>query len=143
MDVYMNTSGKKKVLFVCTQNSARSQMAEGLLRSIYGDKYDVYSAGTNPHQVNPYAIKVMEEIGVSMSSHRSKSIDEFKDSQFDRVITVCDSARENCPYFTGGKEYLHHSFPDPALARGSEEDVLKTFRVVRQQIIDWIETEFA
>lgn len=134
---------KTKVLFVCTQNSARSQMAEGLLRNMYGNIYDVYSAGTNPYQVNPYAVKVMEELGISMSSHRSKSVAEFKNDQFDYVITVCDSARENCPYFAGGKKYLHHSFSDPALASGSDEEIMSTFREVRDEIKDWIITIFA
>lgn len=133
---------KKKVIFICTQNSSRSQMAEGLLRSMYGDRYVVYSAGTNPSMVNPFAIRVMDEIGIDISDHHSKSIGEFKDIEFDFVVTVCDSARENCPFFPGGRKYLHHSFTDPASARGSEKEILAFFRRTREEIKHWIKNTF-
>ncbi|MGE5544788.1 MAG: arsenate reductase ArsC [Bacillota bacterium] len=130
---------KKKVLFICTQNSARSQMAEGLLRSMYGDRYEVYSAGTNPFRVNPFAIAAMKNIGVDLSGHRSKSIDEFTDVDIDYAVTVCDSARESCPYFPKAKVILHHSFTDPAAVRGSEDFILAEFEKVRDEIKAWIE----
>jgi len=133
---------KKKVLFICTQNSARSQMAEGLFRSMYGNRYDVYSAGTRPFRVNPFAIRVMGEIGIDISNHRSKSVNEFQGIEFDYVVTVCDNAKENCPFFPGGKEYLHYSFTDPAATQGNEEEILATFRKVRDEIRNWIENIF-
>ena len=94
---------KKKVLFICTHNSARSQMAEGLMRTLYPDRYVVFSAGTEPRGVNPYAVKGMAEIGIDISLHRSKSLDEFLDMKFDYVVTVCDHAKQICPFFPGGK----------------------------------------
>lgn len=127
---------KKKVLFICSQNSGRSQMSEGLLRSMYGDRFEVFSAGVIPSQVNPYAIKAMEQIGVDMSSHRSKSLEEFKDTEFDYVVTVCDVAKETCPYFPGRK-VLHHSFSS-ASSEGSEEEILASFARVRDEIRAWI-----
>lgn len=129
---------KEKVLFICTNNSARSQMAEGLLRALYGDQYEVYSAGTHPTGVNPYAIKVMSEIGIDISNHKSKSIEEFFGMEIDYVVTVCDKAKETCPYFPGGKKYLHQSFEDPANYEGSEEEKLEAFRKVRDKIKEWI-----
>jgi len=132
---------KKSVLFICTHNSARSQMAEGLLRSMYGDKYEVASAGTIASQVNPYAIEVMKEIGIDISNHRSKSIEEFRGKTFDYVITVCDRANETCPFFPG-KVHIHRNFEDPALATGSDEEKLKVFRKVRDEIRSWIEDVF-
>lgn len=133
---------KKRIIFVCTQNSARSQMAEGLMRAMYGHKFEVFSAGTRPFRVNPYAIKAMEQIGIDISGHRSKSIDEFAGMEFDYVVTVCDNAREECPYIPGGKEYLHHSFPDPAKAEGSEEEILAVFAQVRDKIKEWLKSQF-
>lgn len=133
---------KKRIIFVCTQNSARSQMAEGLMRAMYGDKFEVFSAGTRPFRVNPYAIRAMQEIGIDISSHRSKSIDEFAGMEFDYVVTVCDNAKEECPYITGGKEYLHHSFPDPAKANGSDEEIISVFAHVRDEIRDWLKAQF-
>lgn len=136
----MNNSVKQKVLFICNQNSGRSQMAEALLRMLYGDKYDSYSAGVIPSQVNPYALKVMEQLGADMSSHRSKSLDEVKDIDFDYVVTVCDVARETCPYFPG-RTVLHHSFSS-ASTGGSEEEILASFAGVRDEIKAWIENQF-
>jgi len=134
---------KKKVLFVCTHNSARSQMAEGILRATYGDYYTVYSAGTHPATVNRYAVAVMKEIGIDISSHRSKSVEELGEKDFDVVVTVCDSAKESCPYIPGAKKYLHKSFEDPSAAKGEEEEVIEVFRKVRDEIKSWIEKEFS
>lgn len=136
----MQQKEKEKVLFICNQNSGRSQMAEALLRMLYGDRYEVYSAGLIPSSVNPFAIKTMQELGVDMSSHRSKSIDEFKDIVFDYVVTVCDVARETCPYFPG-RQVLHHSFSS-ARSEGSEEEILTSFGRVRDEIRAWLQEQF-
>lgn len=125
---------KEKVLILCTGNSARSQMAEGLLRHIAGDRFDVQSAGTVASFVRPQAIAVMAEIGIDISKHRSKCLDEFLEESFDYVITVCDNARESCPIFPGRAERLHWSFDDPAEATGDQESQLKLFRRVRDEI---------
>jgi arsenate reductase (thioredoxin) len=127
-------SHKERVLILCTGNSARSQMAEGLLRDMAGEKFDVESAGVAPSSVRSEAIAVMREVGIDISSHRSKSVDEFVDNQFDYVITVCDNARESCPVFHGDVERIHWSFDDPASVQGSEEERLVAFRTVRDQI---------
>ncbi|OGI23520.1 MAG: hypothetical protein A2287_05325 [Candidatus Melainabacteria bacterium RIFOXYA12_FULL_32_12] len=124
----------KKVLFLCTGNSCRSQMAEGLLHHYYGDKYEVYSAGTKPSIVHPKAIQIMQEIGIDISNQRSKSVNEFKNESFDYVITVCDNAKESCPIFPGKSKRLHWSFIDPAEAIGDTEQVLTVFRMVLEQI---------
>jgi len=129
---------KKKVLFICTHNSARSQMAEGLLRSLAGDRYEVFSAGTEPGAVHPYAVRVMAEIGVDISLHRSKSVDEFAGHPIDMLITVCDHAKESCPIFPGGAQKIHQSFQDPSVLTGSEEDILTGFRHIRDKIRSWI-----
>ena len=125
---------KKRVLILCTGNSARSQMAEGLLRHIAGDRFDVFSAGTIASFVRPQAIEVMQEIGIDISSHRSKSVDVFTGQEFDCVITVCDSAKQNCPVFPGKTKRIHWSFDDPAEAIGSDEEVMAVFRRVRDEI---------
>jgi arsenate reductase len=125
---------KKRVLILCTGNSARSQMAEGMLRRIAGDRFDVYSAGTIASFVRPQAIRAMEEIGIDIGSQRSKSVDEFAGQSFDYVITVCDNAKQNCPVFPGKTERIHWSFDDPAEATGSEDDVMSVFRRVRDEI---------
>lgn len=130
---------KKRVLFHCTGNSCRSQMAEGFLRHMAGDKFEVFSAGVKPTQVNPLAIKVMAEVGVDISSHRSKSVMEFIRQKFDYVITVCDNAKQTCPVFPGKYEKIHWSLEDPAEATGTEEEKLVVFRKVRDQINDKIE----
>ena len=124
----------KKVLFICTGNSARSQMAEGFLRNIAGDKFEVFSAGIKPTQVNPLAIKVMDEIGIDISKHRSKSVMEFIKQDFDYVITVCDNAQKTCPVFPGEHEKIHWDLEDPAAAEGSEKERLIVFRKIRDQI---------
>jgi arsenate reductase len=124
----------QKILFVCTGNSARSQMAEGLLRHEAGKRFDVSSAGTHPTQVRPEAIAVMHEIGIDISGHRSKSVDEFAGQEFDYVITVCDNANETCPVFPGYAQRLHWPFEDPAAAQGSKDERIAVFRRVRDQI---------
>ena len=132
----------KRVLFLCTGNSARSQMAEGLLRHMAGDRFEVASAGVSPTRVRPEAIEAMREIGVDISRHRSKPVDEFAGSEFDYVITVCDNANEQCPVFPGDARRIHWSFDDPAAAEG---DAIAVFRRVRDEIQDRIEgfTRFA
>jgi len=132
-------SSKSRVLFVCTNNSARSQMAEGLLLHLHGDRYEVFSAGTMPTEVNPLAIRAMAERGVDISGQRSKSLNELRGAEFDLVVTVCDRAKEVCPFFPGGGKRAHQSFPDPAAATGTEEDRLSAFRDVRDAIEAWIE----
>lgn len=128
-------TNKKKVLILCTGNSARSQMAEGLLRHFSGEKFEVESAGVVSSFVRPLAIKAMQEIGIDISNHRSKSVDEFKEQTFDYVITVCDNAKETCPFFPANSELIHWSFDDPAEATGSEEEQLALFRRVRDEIL--------
>ncbi|MEM4245912.1 MAG: arsenate reductase ArsC [Candidatus Bathyarchaeia archaeon] len=129
------------MLFICTDNSARSQMAEALLNSYYGDRYSAFSAGTSPRQVDPRAVRVMEEIGVDISKNRSKSLTEFIGSEFDYVVTVCDQVREACPFFPA-KKVIHKGFEDPARLKGSEDEVLARFRLIRDQIKSWIEETF-
>lgn len=125
---------KKRVLILCTGNSARSQMAEGLLRQDAGNLFDVESAGTKPSMVRPEAIAAMTEIGIDISGQRSKHVDEFEGQKFDYVITVCDNAREACPVFFGAVKRLHHSFDDPAAVEGTENERLATFRRVRDEL---------
>lgn len=124
----------KKVLILCTGNSARSQMTEGLFRYEAGDGYEIFSAGTKPTQVRPEAIAVMREIGIDISGQRSKSVDEFTGQELDTVITVCDNANESCPVFPGRMQRLHWPFEDPATAEGSEEERKAAFRAIRDQI---------
>jgi len=124
----------KRVLILCTGNSARSQMAEGLLRHDAGRRFSVESAGTKPGIVRPEAIAVMRELGIDIAGHRSKSVAEFEGQQFDVVITVCDNARETCPVFFAASERRHHDFEDPAAAEGSDEVRLAAFRRVRDQL---------
>ena len=125
---------KKRVLILCTGNSARSQMAEGLLRHDAGDRFTVESAGTKPSTVRPEAIAVMKEIGIDITSHRSKNVDEFAGQSFDYVLTVCDNAKESCPVFFGKATRLHHSFHDPAAVEGTDERRLGAFRKVRDEL---------
>lgn len=139
---------KKKVLFLCTHNSARSQMAEGFLRSVYGDLYEAYSTGVEATTVNPFAVMVMKEIGIDISGQYSKTPQEYQDIIFDLAVTVCDNAKAICPIIitnlerptklTKAREVIHKSFDDPATSVGSEEEQLKVFRRVRDEIKDWI-----
>jgi arsenate reductase len=128
----------KKILILCTGNSARSQMAEGLLKHIVKDEYEVFSAGTKPSIVRPEAIKVLAEIGIDISANRSKSIDEFAGEEIDYVLTVCDNARESCPYFPSKTKLAHHSFADPATIEGDEETRLDAFRRVRDELNEYL-----
>lgn len=125
---------KKRVLILCTGNSARSQMAEGLLRHDAGDRYEVFSAGVEPTEVRPLAIKAMDELGIDISKQRSKSTDEFTGKQFHYVITVCDNANQRCPVYPGKSERIHWSIDDPAAAKGTEEEQLNLFRRVRGEL---------
>jgi arsenate reductase len=127
-------TSKQRVLILCTGNSARSQMAEGLLRHDAGDRFEVFSAGVKPGAVRPEAISVMQELGVDISGQRSKHVDEFAGQHFDYVLTVCDNARESCPVFYGNTIAIHESFEDPAAWQGSEEERLEVFRRVRDEI---------
>jgi arsenate reductase len=131
-------SDKKRVLILCTGNSARSQMAEGLLRHDAGERFEVESAGTRASFVRPEAIAVMREIGIDISGHRSKNVDEFDGQQFDYIITVCDNARETCPVFFGNAEKLHRDFEDPAVLTGPEGEKLALFRRVRGELRDYL-----
>ena len=123
-----------RVLILCTGNSARSQMAEGLLRYDAGNVYDVFSAGTKPTRVRPEAITVMQEVGIDISGHRSKSVDEFAGQDFDYVITVCDNAKESCPIFPAKTKRIHWSIEDPAAVQGSEKETLTAFRLARDEL---------
>lgn len=128
-------SKKKKILVLCTGNSARSQMAEGLLRHIMQGKYEVYSAGIKPSIVRPEAIQVLSEIGIDISQNRSKSVDEFLTEEIDYVLTVCDNAKETCPYFPAKTKVIHHSFEDPpAIGEADEDTTISVFRRVRDEI---------
>jgi arsenate reductase len=127
----------KKILVLCTGNSCRSQIAEGYLRRFAGDHAAVFSAGIETHGVNPQAIEIMKEDGIDISSHTSNLIDEYKDIDFDYVITVCDNAKENCPYFPGRALKFHYNFPDPAKATGTDEQIKAQFRLVRNMIKDY------
>ena|SRR5258707_6284540 len=134
---------KDHVLILCTGNSARSQMAEGLLREIAGTRFLIFSAGSNPSAVNPFAIQVMRERGIDISGHRSKHLSEFTNQLFDYVITVCDDMAEHCPVFPGRAERIHWSFPDPAKFVGSDEEKLEIFRQTRDAIEQRLKTWIA
>jgi arsenate reductase len=137
----MNGQTNKRVLFLCTHNSARSQMAEGLLRTLGGDHFDVFSAGTEAAHVRPLAIRAMAELGIDISGQESKTLDRYLNRPFDAVITVCDQANEACPVFFGARHRLHWSFPDPSKAEGSEQQQLQVYRQVRDAIRDRIQHE--
>ena len=128
---------KKNILVLCTGNSCRSQMAEGYLRHFAGENANVYSAGIETHGVNPRAVATMREDGIDISNHTSNNIDEYQDIDFDFVITVCDNAKERCPYFPTKAAKFHHHFPDPAKATGTEAEILEQFRSTRQQIKEY------
>ncbi len=133
-------SKKNKVLILCTGNSARSQMAEGLMREMGGDDFEVASAGISPTQVRPEAIEVMKEIGIDISQYFSKDVDRFVADAFDYVITVCNNANEHCPVFPGRVERIHWDFEDPVLVEGNEAARLNAFRKARNQIRERLET---
>ena len=129
---------KKRVLIICTGNSARSQMAEGLLRHDAGDRFEVESAGTKPGVVRPEAIAVLKEVDIDITGHRSKHVEEFDGQHFDYVLTVCDNAKESCPVFFGTATRLHHGFTDPAVVEGAQEKRLAAFRNVRDEIRSYL-----
>jgi arsenate reductase len=135
---------QQRVLFLCTHNSARSQMAEAWLRHLGGDRYDVHSAGTEASEVRPLAIRAMGEVGIDLTRHTSKTLERYLDQPWDYVITVCDAADANCPMFPGGKTRLHWPFPDPSQATGSEEVRLSVYRrvrdAIRQRLTGFLET---
>jgi len=145
-------SAKGKILFLCFHNSARSQMAEGLLRSMYGDRYEAYSAGVKATKVDPRAVKAMSEIGIDIFDQQSKEMGAFKGILFDVAVTVCDQAKEMCPICgvslrapataPAARKTIHKTFRDPAVAKGSEEDQLNAFRQIRDEIKDWISQTF-
>ena len=132
---------RARVLFLCTHNSARSQMAEGLLRHLAGDRFEAMSAGTEATRVRPLAVRAMGEVGVDISGQESKALNRYLDETFDYVITVCDDANEACPFFPGTESRLHWSFEDPSKAEGTEEERLAVFRSVRDRIRSRIEEE--
>lgn len=133
---------KPKVLFLCTGNSARSQMAEGYLRHAAGDRYEVLSAGVSPKGMNPLAVEAMREIGIDISQQRSKDVREYLGTAIQYVVTVCDNAKEHCPIFPGTFKFLHWGLKDPADAAGTHQEKLHVFRHVRNQIAELIEKEF-
>jgi arsenate reductase (thioredoxin) len=133
---------KPRVLFLCTGNSARSQMAEGLLRAMAGERFEVLSAGTHPAGVNPLAIEAMQEIGIDISTHRSKNVKEFRGRPIEYVVTVCDRAKESCPIFPGTYKFLSWGLDDPSAATGTTEERLQVFRRIRDQISRHIEQQF-
>ena len=132
-----------RILFLCTHNSARSQMAEGLLRDLAGDRFEVFSAGTEATRVRREAVSVMDELGVDISAQESKTLERYLGEPFERVITVCDDANEACPVFPGARDRLHWSFPDPSTATGGYDERLRAFRQVRDEIRARIEKELA
>jgi arsenate reductase len=129
---------KQRILFLCTHNSCRSQMAEGLVNYFLGDQFLAFSAGTEATRVNPLAIRVLSELGIDISVQHSKTMDEFVGQSFDHVVTLCGEANETCPLFFGGVQRTHQGFEDPSRLRGSEEEVLPEFRRVRDEIKNWI-----
>ena len=129
----------RRVLFICTHNSARSQIAEGLLRGLRGDEFEAFSAGTEPGQLHPHAVSVMAEAGLDIAGQTAKGADSFTDQAFDFVITVCDEAKEDCPAFPGSKSGLHWSLPDPSNVEGGEAEQKLAFRSVRDRLIDLID----
>jgi arsenate reductase (thioredoxin) len=134
---------KERVLILCTGNSARSQMAEGLLQEFAGTQFEVFSAGSKPSIVNPFAIEAMRERGIDISDHRSKHLNEFISQPFDYIITVCDNAAETCPLFPGRAQRIHWSFPDPAAVNGNDEEKLTAFRQTRDAIETRLKTWLA
>ena len=133
---------KPRILFICTANAARSQMAEGLLREKYGDRYDVFSAGTRQSKVSTRAIAVMQEIGIDISHHRSKTLEKYEGIPFDLAVTLCDNAHAVCPVIPWAKKTIHHGFADPHLTPGTGEEDLEGYRKVRDEISAWIDLKF-
>ena len=130
---------RKRVLFICSHNAARSQMAEGYLRARHGDRFDAFSAGTKASTLSPYAIRVMQEIGVDISGHRSKSLNEFASREMDVAVIVCDAAKSACPFFPWAKVTLHATFRNPKEFSGTDDEIIKGFREIRDEITGWID----
>ncbi len=128
---------RPKILVLCTGNSCRSQIAEGYLRQFVNGKADIYSAGIETHGVNPRAIATMKEDGIDISTHTSNNVNEYTNIEFDYVITVCDNAKETCPYFPAKIKMFHHNFPDPAKAKGTEQEIINEFRKVREMVKEY------
>jgi len=139
----MTVESKQRVLFLCTHNSARSQMAEGLLRAFHGDRYESFSAGTEATRVKEMAVEVMAELGIDLAAHHSKTLDVYLDEPMDVVVTVCDSARERCPYFPRATRQMHRSFEDPSEMGSTPEERRDAFRRVRDEIRDWLDATFS
>ena len=135
-------TAKTRVLFVCTANAARSQMAEGLLRKNYGDRYEVFSAGTRQSKLSTRAIAVMQEIGIDISHHHSKTLAEYTGATFDIAVTLCDNAHAVCPIVPGAKKTIHRGFFDPHLGPGTDDEILDGYRNVRDEIARWIDEQF-
>jgi arsenate reductase len=133
---------KKTVLFICTHNSGRSQMAEAFLNELFGDQYEASSAGTKPSAINPRVIAVMKETGLDLSTWRAKSVDEFMGQRVDLVITLCDEAQEACPFFPGAPKYDHQGFPDPEKCGGADEQIIACVRRIRDEIREWVRARF-
>lgn len=133
---------KEKILFICEKNSARSQIAEALVNKFYGDKYEAYSAGVKPGEINPYVIVGLKDYGIDISGKEAKGIDRFLNQSFDYVVTVCDAAKEICPIFYGGKIYLHKNFVEPIVQDNNEEEIIEQYRKLIGEIKQWIEKEF-
>jgi arsenate reductase len=129
---------KKTILFICTHNSARSQIAEGFVMALFGDYYEAYSGGIEPTEINPYAIQVMQEVGIDISHHHAKSVNDFLDKKMEYVVTVCDQAQSSCPFFPGAKTYIHKGFQDPSELTGNENEILEQIRKIRDEIKTWI-----
>ncbi|MBI5679334.1 MAG: arsenate reductase ArsC [Methanobacterium sp.] len=132
------TFNKKKIIFICKNNSGRSQMAESIFKQAYGEYYEVYSAGSDPKEINPLTIKVLEEIGIDTSLNRSKSLKEFQEYEFDYVVSLCGDEEGSCPTFLKGKKHIYHGFNDPKSFGGDKKAKLKLFRAIRDEINDWI-----
>jgi arsenate reductase (thioredoxin) len=135
-------NAKKKISFLCTHNAARSQMAEGFVNALYSDRYKAFSAGNEPTEVHPCTIAIMTEVEIDISAQRAKSLDELEDQTFDYVVTLCADVQESCPIFPGGVEYLHHTFVNPGSAPASDNNPCAPFRLVRDQIKEWLEATF-
>jgi arsenate reductase len=139
---FRDTVSKRTILFICIGNASRSQMAEGYVNARLSDRYQASSAGLNPERVSRRARAVMKEIGIDISEHRSKSVEEFYGKEFDYVVTLCDEAEDECPHFLNGKDYIHKGFMDPCKARGTDEELLIVYRKTRDDIIKWIDDIF-
>ncbi len=137
-----DSGNKRTILFVCIGNASRSQMAEGYVNARMNDRYQASSGGLNTERVSRTASAAMKEIGIDISEHRSKSVQEFYGKEFDYVVTLCDEAEDECPHFLRGKDYIHRGFKDPCKARGTEEELMAVYRNTRDEIIEWIERIF-